>query len=374
MFRTVVKRVHLPDEARLFMISDLHGHGEGLLQLLDEVRFCRDDVLVIVGDLVEKGPQSLRTLRIVMQLCREYTVYPLMGNVDLWRLERLLSDDPDLQQQLLRYSVKAEKWWHSSFLGEMCREAGFALLPELDPKAVFPVLRERFKAELDFLASLSTILETQSVLFVHGGLPHEDLSALDGTDAYPLLKWDHFWQDGLSFHKYVAVGHWPAALYRTMACHEPIIDHERHILCLDGGCGLKDDGQLNLLEMPDPDVPEFQLHTWCPQPEIIAQEAQAESPASVYIHWGDHAVTVLSNDGTTARILHHARELTVPARLIYQQNGADCCDDYTDARPPVAAGERLHLVYETPDACYVKKGSRCGWYTGRYQKIPASDC
>lgn len=32
----------------------------GLLQLLDGVRFCRDDVLVIAGDLVEKGPQSLR--------------------------------------------------------------------------------------------------------------------------------------------------------------------------------------------------------------------------------------------------------------------------------------------------------------------------
>lgn len=60
LFRTVVQRVHLPAEARLFMISDLHGHGDGLLQLLDEVRFSRDDVLVIAGDLVEKGPQSLR--------------------------------------------------------------------------------------------------------------------------------------------------------------------------------------------------------------------------------------------------------------------------------------------------------------------------
>ena len=363
MFRTVVQRVHLPDEARLFMISDLHGHGEGLLQLLDEVRFCRDDVLVIAGDLVEKGPQSLRTLRIVMQLCREYTVYPLMGNVDLWRLERLLSDDPDMQQQLLRYSVKAEKWWHTSFLGELCREAGLTLTPGMDTQAAFSVIRERCKAELDFLASLPAVLETQHILFVHGGLPHERLSELEGTDVHPLLKWDHFWQDGLSFDKYVAVGHWPAALYRTEACHAPIIDRERHILCLDGGCGLKDDGQLNLLALPSPIPQDFTLHTWCPLPVITAQEAQEERPATVYIHWGDHEVEVLETNGAYARILHHGRELTVPARLIYQQNGADCCDDYTDRLLPVEAGDKLHLVYEAPGGCYVKKGSHSGWYT-----------
>lgn len=364
--QTVIQRVHIPDTARLFMISDLHGHGEGLLHLLRRAQFGRQDVLVIVGDIVEKGPQSLETLRTVMQLCREYSVYPLMGNVDLLRFQWLMSDDAQLQQTMLRYSISAEKWWHSSFLGEMCREAGWELSQEMDTQAVFPILRERFKAELDFLASLPTVLETQQVIFVHGGLPHEALSALNGTDVQPLLKWDHFWQDGLRFQKYVAVGHWPTALYRSEARHHPIIDHERHILCLDGGCGLKDDGQLNLLEMPNPDVPAFTLHTWCPQPVIIAEEAQAEQPAGVYIHWGDHAVTVLSSDGQTARILHHGRELRVPARLLYQQDGADCCDDYTDYRPPVAAGERLHLVYETPGGCYVKKGSRSGWYMGRY--------
>ena len=107
---TTIRRVTLPDDRRLLMISDLHGHADGLRAILDKARFSRDDVLIIVGDLIEKGPQSLQTVRLVMDLCRTHTVYPLMGNVDLWRWEFLTEQRGPDWQRMADYAFNAIGW------------------------------------------------------------------------------------------------------------------------------------------------------------------------------------------------------------------------------------------------------------------------
>ncbi len=364
---TTIQRVTLPDDARILMASDLHGHGEGLRSLLEEVGFHEKDMLILLGDYVDKGPASLHTLRYVMDLCSKYTVYALMGNTDYWRLSRLLSDDPEAQRQLVHYSLKAQGWWHTSFFGELLAEIGEPLTADMDTPCVFARLREHFAPEIAFLQSLPTILETQSIIFVHGGIPHERLHELEGTPCQPLMKWDHFMEDGLSFGKYVAVGHWPVALYsKGHPSSNPIIDHRRHILSLDGGCGLKTDGQLNLVSIPHWRSTDFELHAWNPMPKIAALNDQPEMASCAYIHWGDHAVDVVEHTQPFARILHHGREMRVPASFLWQQNGQWYCDDVTDYRPQIAAGDRLSLILETPEGCYIKKNGLTGWYTGRY--------
>lgn len=365
--KATIKRVSLPDDRRILMISDIHGHAEGLQSVLDQAGFCPQDILIIVGDIVEKGPDSLKTLRLVMQLCRTHTVYPLIGNVDMWRLEGLLSDDPAMQQRLLQYSLKAETWWNTSFLGELCAEAGISLTASMDTQAAFSALRSHFAEELSFLIRLPTILETQNMIFVHGGIPHERLDELAGQEAHPLLKYDHFLDEGLSFEKYVVVGHWPVTLYsQSHPCNNPIIERTRRIICLDGGCGLKNDGQLNLLAMPDWRADDFQFYTWCALPTITALEPQEASPSCVYIRWGDNTVTVLERSGEWARILFHGREMCVPAAFLYEEQGSVHCDDITDYRLPVDKGDTLSLVLRTQRGCYVKKGSVTGWYMGAY--------
>ena len=196
MMTADIRYEEIPDDRRILMISDLHGHADGLKKLLQAVSFDETDILVIVGDCVEKGPQSLQTVRYVMELCRRCTVWPVMGNVDLWRLRSLLSDEADIQQDILRFSLNARKWWPDTLLGEMCRECGIALDEHMDTQTVFPVLRRHFEKEIAFLANLPTILETQKFIFVHGGIPHERLNELRGRPAHPLMKWDHFMEEG----------------------------------------------------------------------------------------------------------------------------------------------------------------------------------
>lgn len=364
---TIIQRVQLPDNRRILMVSDPHGHATGLRTLLDRAKFSKDDVLVIVGDLLDKGPENLKILRMVMTLCRTHTVYPLMGNVDYWRLRGVVSDDLAEQQDLLAFSLQARKWWGSSFLEEMCDEIGVPLTEDMDTQTVYPRLRAHFAAELDFLASLPTILETQKMIFVHGGIPHEALDALAGQECHPLLKWDHFMSAGLSFRKYVVVGHWPATLYsESYPCANPLIDRERRIISLDGGCGIKDEGQLNLLSIPCWQSEDFQLTTWDDLPTITALDAQEASVDSGYIHWGDDRVTVLQRSGDWAQVLHHSRQMRVPAKLLSGRDGDCTCREITDYRLPVSPGDKLALIDVMPEGCYAKKAGVTGWYTGRY--------
>jgi len=363
-----IRHAEFPEERRVLMISDLHGHADGLQTLLKRAHFCERDILVIVGDYVEKGPNSLKTVRYVMELCQQYTVYPLMGNVDQWRLQCLFSDDPAVQRDMVQYSLKAKEWWGGSFLGEMYEECGFSLQEPHDTQIVFLAIRERFAKELTFLKNLPTMLKTQHMIFVHGGIPHERLHELEGTPSHPLLKRDHFMDEGLSFEKYVVVGHWPTALYTaSRPCGNPIIDRDRHILSLDGGCGVRSDGQLNLVCIPSGQPDAFETLTWNPLPEITALDAQDASTDFCYIRWGEDHVEVLESKDGMSRIRHQGREMDVPDAFLWESDGRTYCSNYTDYCLQVSPGDRLSLIRTASCGCYVKKDGYTGWYKGRYQ-------
>ena len=61
-----VIRQEIAPGRRILVTSDIHGHLNHLKRVLNKAKFCVDDLLVIVGDVIEKGPESLKTLRYVM--------------------------------------------------------------------------------------------------------------------------------------------------------------------------------------------------------------------------------------------------------------------------------------------------------------------
>ena len=60
---------------RIVAISDIHGNLSFLKGLLKKIGFSRADILVLVGDMIEKGRQSLDTLHFIMDLCRTCLLY-----------------------------------------------------------------------------------------------------------------------------------------------------------------------------------------------------------------------------------------------------------------------------------------------------------
>ncbi len=321
---TTLRRVSFPDGRRILMLSDIHAHADGLRTILNQANFNHNDILVIVGDLIEKGPQSLDALRLVMDLCREYTVYPVMGNVDLWRLEYMETTDPEKWREWAASSINCKRWWGSSLLHEMCAEIGADLSRETDITPLIPEIRERFKPETEFISNMPVLLDTQRMIFVHGGIPHERLEELVGTNAFPILKFDDFYNTGLRFQKYVAVGHTPAVLYSpTYPVYRPLIDRERRIISLDGACGVKYEGQLNLLTIPDWRSDDFTLYTWDHLPVITALDTQASSDPEKarYIRWNDHAVKLLHKGDEMSQVLYHGQPMDVPTQFLFSHGG-----------------------------------------------------
>ena len=78
----IVQRRELPPGRRVLVISDIHGNLPFLTGLLAKVGFCGDDLLILLGDLVERGEDSLGTVRFVMDLVRGGNVWVVSGNCD----------------------------------------------------------------------------------------------------------------------------------------------------------------------------------------------------------------------------------------------------------------------------------------------------
>ncbi len=365
--QTVIRRMRIEQGKRLLVMSDIHAHLDEMKKALKEAQFSDNDLLVIVGDLVEKGRNSLGVLRYVMQLTEGGNVFPLMGNVDIWRLSQLMKDDEQALRGMVKYSMQAVRWWGGSMLHEMCAEMGIKISENMDICSVIPSIRQHFAKELSFIAGLPTILETDRLIFVHGGLPHENLSAFVGKNPYPLLKYDDFLTDAPAFQKYVIVGHWPVVLYRpNIPDQKPLIDKARHIASIDGGCGVKREGQLNLLVSQGEDIEHMKCICSDCLPEITALEDQSESTHSVSIRWGDHYVEKLSEAGDMARIRYHGYDMDVPkSRLFVDESGHLACNDISDYHLPVRAGDTLKLIHSCSKGVYAKKNGVCGWYVGR---------
>lgn len=363
-----ISRIDLPAGRRILAMSDIHGQLGHLKGALEKARFSKDDILFIVGDLIEKGPDSLGVLRYVMRLCEEYTVYPLIGNVDAHQLEIIERWNPFFLHQYIRYM---RRYWGGCLLSEMCGELGIRAQSPLTLARARSKIQGTFQKELDFLRGLPAVIETQRFLFVHGGLPTEDLASLEGKDAFPCLKNDAFMEKGLCFSKYVVVGHWPVTLYGDQFdCSNPIVNREQRIISIDGGCSLKRTGQLNVLIVPTEASEAFTFAGFDGLPVKKALDAQEASEQPFCIRYTDNRIRMLERGDAFSLVEHRStgRKMRVLNADIYGSGTALRCNDCTDYRLPVQPGDALSVVLETSEGCLVKKDGAAGWYCGRFQE------
>ncbi|MFR0912203.1 MAG: metallophosphoesterase family protein [Evtepia gabavorous] len=116
-----VKRLTFPEGRRVLAISDIHGNLPFLKGVLAAAHYGPDDILVLVGDLVEKGPDSLTTLRFIMELAERNTVYCLRGNCDNLVSEFVAARGEE--ERFYRHYV--DVWRDRCLLVQMGHAAGF---------------------------------------------------------------------------------------------------------------------------------------------------------------------------------------------------------------------------------------------------------
>ena len=374
MTETKFIKMDIPPGKRMLVTSDIHGHPGLLRRLLDAAGFSDDDLLVIVGDIVEKGPDSLGALREVMRLTGKGNTVALMGNVDLARADGIRRLDGDSAGRFYEYLEEIRSWSHGIW-DEMTSELGvFCSSPE-EVLAVKDRVLERFREELDFISGLPTVLETQRYVFVHGGLRDRDIRANASRDARELLKYDDFMTGAPVFDKYVVAGHWPVQLYsdKTARC-DPLINLKKRIIPIDGGCGIKEYGQLNMLVIPDiaADVDDIYFLSVDDLPRAEALDDQAPSEDHINLRWIDNRVETLEQFDKYRRIRHLStgHECLIPDYYMYDDEYAA---DYSDYLLPVMAGDKLSVVGETPLGHHVKKDGVFGLYRGRIKPVGGTE-
>ena len=365
---------------RILVFSDIHGYLNRLIQLLRKLDYGGDDIIVVVGDLVDKGPESLRVVQYLLDLSRRHPVYISMGNVDLDRIQYFMEDSIKTDQEFVDYLKKfarSEKWG-GSIGQDMLEDLGVGVeqVTVQNASGYRRMIKEHFREELDFLGQCPTILAIGDYLFVHGGVPTDDLTALEGTSAYQYLKWDHFLEQGYGFQKYTVVtGHYPTVLYKDTEDMSPLFDLDRRVIGIDGGCGLKAAGQLNCLVLPgcNAKMEDISWDYFDEFPKVKALEAQTGSPSSVFANYFDSRVEILEEFGRTSKVRHLStgKIFDLPRDwVVVWSDGKYHCEDYCDRELNVAAGEELSVIFETRAGRYVKKqGQQIGWYHGAAESM-----
>ena len=363
MRQAKVQDVVFPPRRRVVAVSDIHGNLPFLKGLLDKIGFSRADILVLVGDMIEKGPASLDTLHFIMELCRTHTVYPVAGNCDDLVPEFALGNGEGDAPFFLRYlSVRPQ-----STLRQMGALAGADRADTLEDLArLRRAVRERFMPELEFLRDLPTVVRTPELLFVHGGVSDEEHP--ERLDAWHCMKNDDFRDQRPHFRRWCVVGHWPVTLYRPeIPSAAPIVDVNQHLVSIDGGCVLKLDGQLNALMLPDARSQDFTWTAFDGRRVAEALADQADSVRSKNIRWSEHEVEVLVPGPEFSRCRHTATgyEMDILTRYLKDPSARfTTCEDATDYELPVTAGDRLSIVEETSRGVLAKKHGVTGWYRG----------
>ena len=364
-----VKQLTVKPGQRVLAVSDIHANREFLLAALERASFSPADLLVLLGDFVEKRAGGLATLRTIMELSAQENVIPVLGNCDDLAVN-FADHDPAIDEGF--YEWYFDHWREKCLLVEMGNAVGVHVRSRADFPALRAAVNARFAPEISFLRALPHIAVSGRWLFVHGGVPRED--RLEELEGWRCMKNDNFLSQGHTFRRWCVVGHWPVTLYHPhVPSARPLVDRQHHIISIDGGCSLKLDGQVNILILPGDGSEDFAYSSYDGFPLVRALDPQHPSTHSVNVRYAHNRLEILQEGGEFCRCRHleSGRELDILTEFLFRRDGEVYCEDATDYRLEVAPGEILSVVRTTSRGLLAKKDGVTGWYTGRTEPVPA---
>ena len=149
-----------------YCISDIHGCYNLFCRLLDKLRFCGGDRLYVLGDIIDKGPDSIRLAKLLFSMSN---VYCIAGNheYDFLKYYRALMQQTEDYDRVL-YELRA--YFSDGTLLDWETVDRFDLLP--------------------------FYVETDNFIGVHAGVPFRDGMLLPPEDARPeQLVYDRFFKE-----------------------------------------------------------------------------------------------------------------------------------------------------------------------------------
>jgi serine/threonine protein phosphatase 1 len=186
---------------RRYVIGDIHGCSKALRCLIEEIRPGKDDMMIFLGDYIDRGPDSCGVIDQLIELSNQTRVVAIRGNHEVMLLGVLMG------------GLDCH-WWRQTGGQSTLASYGGSLdrIPD---------------SHLDFFHSLRCHYETEHEIFIHAG--YDPLCPVERTCDLQRY-WNHQtkWPAPHFTGKRVYVGHTPQASGEVL--------NLGHVICVDTYC------------------------------------------------------------------------------------------------------------------------------------------
>lgn len=197
---------------RQFAISDIHGCNISFNALLDKIGLTTADELYLLGDYIDRGPDSKGVLDAIMRLqSTDYKVRCLMGNHD----EAILK------------ARSNRSFYHEWLVGwggeDTLQSFNAARWDDIEPKY------------WQFFKSLESYIEAGDYILVHAGLNFDMPNPFDAKASMMMIR---DWYKDVNYdwlgNRCIVHGHTPVTVQQTETLLENL--ESQQVLDIDTGC------------------------------------------------------------------------------------------------------------------------------------------
>lgn len=225
---------------KTYCLSDIHGHLNELQKFTKTL--SKDDVVYVLGDAVDKGPDSIKTLQFIM---KDKKFHMILGNHDYMMYRYLTAENDYVKEQ---YSIQ----WLDLNQGNLTLKEFNNLKQDSKDKII------------DYLSNLPLSYEitvnNRNFLLAHADpFANKKLKASDKSDEVENSLWTRVFDYERVYHKdkIVIIGHTPVQTifddFKAKPYYYPMRIDKASIIVIDGGLAAKEliDGKLIVFCLDD---------------------------------------------------------------------------------------------------------------------------
>ncbi|MEG0591662.1 MAG: metallophosphoesterase [Coprobacillus sp.] len=240
-------------EKRIFVISDLHGQFVLLQLLLDRIGFTDNDELFILGDIMDRGPNSIDIYYFVRAMDN---IHMIKGNHEIMMRQAMAA--------ALKYNLDSERsnpyrlWKQNGAVKTVNSIREYLQKDFISYEEYFDLKQMFIKEAIEFIDSLPSYIELdlngKHYVLVHAGVDPEIPLEENSEDILAWIREYFYLNEANKDYTYI-FGHTPCCFINDDHSFDIWYDPDYHNkIGIDGGLAVGSKGQLNCLCLNNDEV------------------------------------------------------------------------------------------------------------------------